>query len=149
MPTPTQARRPLASSTESQQAKLLRTGKATMDHAFFWHLPHYTKQGSRPAGAMRDGRWKLVEHCDTGQVELFDLDTDVGERVDRSNTDATRTASLRQQLRDWRIAVAPRRHTGSDTALLNQLYVEFDPTRFDPLGADSGAWRAVAVWREQ
>jgi len=90
----------------------LRTGKAAFgSRAFFWHLPHYTKQGSRPAGAMRDGRWKLVEHYDTGEVELFDLDTDVGERVDRSNTDATRTASLRQQLRDWRIAVGGQENT--------------------------------------
>ncbi len=135
------------------QAQLLRTGKPSLgSRTFFWHLPHYTNQGSRPAGAVRDGRWKLVEHYDTGQVELFDLDADVSERVDRSNTDSKRTASLRQQLHDWRIAVGAQENTpnpAADAALFNQLYVEFDPTRFDPLGADSGAWRAVAVWRER
>src|SRR5688572_12389185 len=64
------------------QARLLRTGKpSSSSRTFFWHIPHYTNQGSRPAGAVRDGRWKLVEHYDTERVELFDLDADVAEML--------------------------------------------------------------------
>ena len=36
-----------------------------------------------------------------------------------------------------------------DVKLYDQLYVEFDPTRFDPLRADRQAWQAVALWRQR
>ena len=135
------------------QANVLRTGKpASAARTFFWHIPHYTNQGSRPAGAVRDGRWKLVEHYDSGQVELFDLDADVSESRDLSKAEAERTAALRQRLREWRASVAAQENTpnpGVDVKLYDQLYVEFDPTRFDPLRADSQAWQAVALWRQR
>ncbi len=135
------------------QMNLLRTGKpASGARTFFWHIPHYTNQGSRPAGAVRDGRWKLVEHYDSGQVELFDLDADVSESRDLSKTEAGRTAALRQRLREWRASMAAQENTpnpGVDVKLYDQLYVEFDPTRFDPLRADSQAWQAVALWRQR
>ena len=41
-------------------------GKSFSDRPLFWHFPHHTNQGSRPAGAMRDASWKLVEHYDDG-----------------------------------------------------------------------------------
>ena len=132
---------------------LLRTGKpASAARTFFWHFPHYTNQGSRPAGAVREGRWKLVEHYDDGQAELFDLDTDVSESRDRSKAEPGRTAVLRQRLREWRSSVAAQENTpnpGVDARLYDQLYVEFDPTRFDPLRADDQAWKAVALWRQR
>jgi arylsulfatase A-like enzyme len=135
------------------QMNLLRTGKpASGARTLFWHIPHYTNQGSRPAGAVRDGRWKLVEHYDSGQVELFDLDADVSESHDLSKAEAARTAALRQRLREWRASVAAQENTpnpGVDAKLYDQLYVEFDPTRFDPLRADSQAWQAVALWRQR
>ena len=135
------------------QMNVLRTGKpASAARTFFWHIPHYTNQGSRPAGAVRDGRWKLVEHYDSGQVELFDLDADVSESRDLSKAEAGRTAALRQRLREWRASVAAQENTpnpGVDAKLYDQLYVEFDPTRFDPLRADNQAWQAVALWRQR
>jgi len=44
----------------------------------FWHFPHYTNQGGRPGGAMRDGNWLLVELYDEGKTELYDLSVDIG-----------------------------------------------------------------------
>ncbi len=39
------------------QAQLLRSGKPSSNpRTFYWHIPHYTNQGSRPAGAVREGR---------------------------------------------------------------------------------------------
>ncbi len=135
------------------QVQLLRTGTpASGARTFFWHIPHYTNQGSRPAGAVRDGRWKLVEHYDTGQVELFDLDNDISESRDRSKTEPGRAGALRQRLREWRTSVGAQENTpnpGADPKLYEQLYVEFDPTRFDPLRADAQAWQAVATWRQR
>jgi hypothetical protein len=59
---------------------------------------------------------------------------------------------LRQRLRQWRASVAAQENTpnpGVEVKRYDQLYVGFDPTRFDPLRADSQAWQAVALWRQR
>lgn len=133
------------------QARLLRTGQSSGSApVLYWHIPHYTNQGSRPAGAIRDGRWKLVEHYDSNSVELFDLVADRGELRDLSAKDSRRAATLRQRLRDWRAAVGAQENLPNpdvDLELYRRLYVDFDPTRFDPLRADAAAWSALAQWR--
>jgi arylsulfatase A-like enzyme len=135
------------------QAQLLRTGKPRPEpRTFFWHIPHYTNQGSRPAGALRDGRWKLVEHYDSERAELFDLDADPGETKDLSAAQAARTVAMRARLRQWRTSVAAQENTPNPSVnleLYRQLYVEFDPTRFDPLRADAARWKAVGLWRQR
>ncbi len=133
------------------QARTLRTGRASgRDRTFVWHLPHYTNQGSRPAGAVREDRWKLVEHYDDGRAELFDLDDDAAETRDLSASQPRRVAALRQRLTAWRSSVGALENTPNtavDEAAYRRLYVEFDATRFDPVRADAAAWRAVAAWR--
>ena len=42
--------------------ELVTQNKAPPPRSLFWHQPHYTNQGGRPAGAIRDGDWKLIEH---------------------------------------------------------------------------------------
>ena len=80
------------------QAQLLRSGKpSSSSRTFYWHIPHYTNQGSRPAGAVREGRWKLVEHYDDERIELFDLEADVSESRDLSKGEPARTADLAGQ----------------------------------------------------
>jgi arylsulfatase A-like enzyme len=135
------------------QIRLLRTGTSSAaSRTFYWHIPHYTNQGSRPAGAVRDGKWKLVEHYDDERVELFNLDVDVSETRDLSAEDPARTAALRRRLRAWRTAIAAQENTPNPSADLNlykRIYVDFDSTRFDPLRADEAAWKAAATWRER
>src|SRR5688500_18167410 len=87
------------------RAQLLKTGKSSASATFYWHLPHYTNQGSRPAGAIRDGKWKVVEHYDDQRAELFDLDEDIREARDLSAREPARTAALRTRLRAWRASV--------------------------------------------
>jgi hypothetical protein len=132
---------------------MLRTGQpVSTSRTFYWHLPHYTNQGSRPAGAVREGKWKLVEHYDDERVELFDLDADVGETRDLSDADPARAAALRKRLRDWRTSVDAQENTPNpsvDLDLYKKIYVDFDSTRFDPLRADEATWKAVAIWRER
>jgi neutral ceramidase len=134
------------------QATLLRSGApASAARTFFWHLPHYTNQGSRPAGAIRDGKWKLVEHYDDGRVELFDLSGDTGEARDLSKAEASRTSALRARLREWRTSVGAQENTRNpsvDMEMFKQIYVDFDSTRFDPLRADGDGWKAAARWRQ-
>jgi arylsulfatase A-like enzyme len=135
------------------QVALLRSGKApAAARTLYWHIPHYTNQGSRPAGAIRDGRWKLVEHYDDERVELFDLERDTGEGRDLAPSDAARTAALRKRLRDWRASVGAQENAANpavETDLYRRIYVEFDSTRFDPLTADESGWKAAAAWRQR
>jgi arylsulfatase A len=135
------------------QAKVLISGRSSSDRRqVYWHIPHYTNQGSRPAGAVRDGRWKLVEHYDDGKVELFDLDADPGETRDLAAKEANRAVAMRNRLRDWRKSVGAQENTSNpnwNAELYKQIYVDFDSTRFDPLRADAAAWKAVALWRQR
>jgi arylsulfatase A-like enzyme len=144
---------PAADVDGISQAELFRTGaSAASPRTFYWHIPHYTNQGSRPSGAVRDGRWKLVEQYDDGAVELFDLDRDPAEAHDLSKTEPARAAALRQRLREWRTAVGAQENTPNpavDEALYRQIYVDFDSSRFDPLRAGDADWKAVAGWRER
>jgi arylsulfatase A-like enzyme len=135
------------------QAALLRTGKASRpSRTLYWHLPHYTNQGSRPAGAVRDGEWKLVEHYDDDQLQLFNLTNDIGEARNLASAEPARTAALREKLRSWRKAVDAqenRPNPAVNANLYNELYLTFDPTRFDPLRADDAEWQRVAEWRKR
>jgi arylsulfatase A len=84
---------------------LLRGRGERKRSALFWHYPHYSNQGGRPGGAVRQGDLKLIEHYEDGRRELFDLAHDPGERHDlvgERTGDAARLASL---LDGWRQAV--------------------------------------------
>jgi arylsulfatase A-like enzyme len=69
---------------------------------FCWHYPHYSNQGGGPTGAIRCGDWKLIEHYETGQLQLFDLATDPAEAFDLASQHPERVADLAQRLADWR-----------------------------------------------
>ena len=83
-------------------ADLLMHNKAPPARALYWHQPHYTNQGSRPSGAIREGDWKLIEHYENGVCELFHLKRDPSELVDLSAMEPARVAELRGKLADKR-----------------------------------------------
>ncbi len=68
----------------------------------FWHYPHYSNQGGPPAGALRDGDWKLVEWYEDRQVELYNLRDDPGEQHDLAAQDPSRAQTLQTRLAAWR-----------------------------------------------
>lgn len=133
------------------QAARLRGKGAAAPRPLFWHQPHYTNQGGRPSGAVRDGNWKLVEHYDTAEVELFDLARDRAERDNRAEVEPARTAALKKALADWRRSVGAQENVPnpkSDPAAFDALYVSFDPSRFDPATATGAEWERIAAWRK-
>jgi arylsulfatase A-like enzyme len=83
--------------------------------ALFWHFPAYLEGRdaeshepgrpfrSTPSGAIREGRWKLVEWFEDGDVELYDLESDPGERVDRSETEPDLREAMFGRLAAWRL----------------------------------------------
>lgn len=131
-------------------ASVLR-GAAAPSRPLFWHFPHYTNQGGRPAGAVRDGDWKLIEHFEDGSVELFHLASDPEERRNVAADEPQRVAQLRSRLADWRARVGaqlPVPNPDFDAAAHARLYVEQDSSQLMPAAtaaATEPQWRA---WRQ-
>jgi len=73
----------------------------------YWHYPldkpHFL--GGVSSGAVRNGRWKLIEFFETGKLELYDLGADGGEKTDLSARFPKRVAEMRQRLSKWRKSV--------------------------------------------
>lgn len=90
-------------------APLLRDGGAELDReALYWHYPHYSNQGGLPGGAVRMGRYKLIEEYEEGRTFLYDLETDVGERHDLSDARPERVETMRERLHLWYEEVGAR-----------------------------------------
>jgi len=71
--------------------------------AIYWHFPHYSNHGMQsPGGAIRSGRYKLLEYFENGTVQLFDLQTDPGEQNDLSKKQPEVARKLRLKLQKWR-----------------------------------------------
>ncbi len=126
---------------------LLR-GETLAPRSLLWHFPHYTNQGSRPAGAIRDGDWKLIEHFEDGRMELYNVVQDVSETKDRAATEPQRAAELLGKLQAWRQSVGaqlPSPNPDFDAALHRRLYVDQDSSKSIP--AKSAAETATP-WKE-
>lgn len=103
---------------------LLDDPKASLDReAFYWHLPHY--HHSTPASAIRKGDWKLIEFYENQSIELYNLRSEVGEKVNLASKEATVAEDLQASLRAWRLRVNAR------MPILNP---DYDPVRSTELG---------------
>ncbi|QDV33678.1 sulfatase [Tautonia plasticadhaerens] len=69
--------------------------------ALFWHYPHYSNQGGFPGGAIREGDLKLIERFEDGRVNLYDLASDPGERLDLAAERPEVVDRLRDRLHRW------------------------------------------------
>jgi arylsulfatase A len=75
-----------------------------------WHFPHYHHLGLAPCGAIRVGRWKLVEWFertigganDGPPRELFDLEADPAESLNLATRQPEICADLAARLARWR-----------------------------------------------
>ena len=91
----------LVSLLENSRAKLER-------ESIFWHFPHYHNLGIRPQGAVRKGKYKLVENFEEssfnepGGWELFDLENDPRETINLINSLPAIAEELKEELQLWR-----------------------------------------------
>lgn len=77
--------------------------------AVFWHFPAYLEayRGMKghwrttPAGAVRQGDWKLIEFFEDRRVELYNLKDDIGETNDLSAAQVEKTEEMRDFLHRW------------------------------------------------
>jgi hypothetical protein len=93
---------------------LLKSGGAAGERpALYWHFPGYLggRNGSwrtTPAGAIRDGDWKLLEFFEDGHRELYNLRDDPGESHNRGDKEHEKTAELHRRLVAWREQVGAK-----------------------------------------
>jgi len=105
-------------------------GGTAMDRprTLHWHFPHYSWRDQRPAGAIRRGRYKLIDyyHCD--ERELYDLETDVGENDNLAAEQPTRADRLQRRLAQWRKQVGAQMPTPNP---------QYDPEQSNVPGCDA------------
>jgi arylsulfatase A-like enzyme len=94
---------------------LLR-GKSTPERKLYWDYPHYGNQGGRPASAVRERKWKLIEWREDGALELYDLDADPSETHNLVKTETEVAARLKDDLANW------RQDVGAKSPMPNRKY---------------------------
>lgn len=89
---------------------LLHDASASLSRdAIYFHYPHY--HHSTPAGAIRMGDWKLIEFFADGTLELYNLETDIGEEQNQANLRPELAEALQKRLAAWRREVGARMPT--------------------------------------
>ena len=108
-------------------------------------------RASRPGGAVREGRWKLVEHYEDGRAELYDLERDPGETRDLSDREPQRVKTMKARLAAWRKDVGAQENSVNpdfDAALHRKLYVDTDVSRLKPAATAAEMTKPLAGWRQ-
>jgi arylsulfatase A-like enzyme len=75
----------------------------------YWHYPGYLQADAakgtwriEPSGAIRAGKYKLIERFEDGRLELYDLEADLGESHNLAARMPEKAQELRQTLVQWR-----------------------------------------------
>ncbi|HQR08079.1 MAG TPA: sulfatase-like hydrolase/transferase [Gemmatales bacterium] len=128
----------------------LTLNKMPAPRPLYWHQPHYMNQGSRPCGAIREGNWKLIEHYENGQLELFNLEKDIGETTDVSEKEPNRVADLRGKLEKWRREVHAQPNMPNpqfNYAFWKPLYVGTDVSKLPTAAKSEESSKRLESWR--
>lgn len=86
------------------------------DRPLFWHFPAYLQSyggrynleqrdplfRSRPCSVIRTGKWKLHEYFEKGELELYDLEEDLGETRNLAVSQPEKAEELHGLLKQWR-----------------------------------------------
>jgi hypothetical protein len=88
---------------------VLRGDWTQIDRPLFWHVPAYLEASpdtrgpwrTAPASAVQYGGYKLTHFFEDGRDELYDLTSDVGERIDSIDLNPEKADELRALLQRW------------------------------------------------
>jgi arylsulfatase A-like enzyme len=94
---------------------LLRQQGGFAERALYWHFPiylqsyakelddaHDTHFRTRPGSVIRMGQWKLHEYFEDGRLELYNLESDLGERENLATSQPEIAVKLHRLLQQWR-----------------------------------------------
>lgn len=103
---------------------LLKGSDALGRDALYWHYPHYHGQGISPSGAIRCGKYKLIEWYEKSidgvhtedAFELYELEKDLNEQNNLAREMPQLTSELYIKLKNW------RENVGAQEMTLNPKY---------------------------
>lgn len=84
---------------------LLNGGQSLDREAIYWHYPHYGNQGGTPGSSIRMKDYKLIEFFETGEVELYNLRTDIEENNNLATCMPEIATMMKEKLAQWRESV--------------------------------------------
>lgn len=70
-------------------------------NTLYFHYPHYYRT-TTPVSAIREGKWKLLEYFEDGRLELYNLQSDLGEMENLAQSRPRLAQRLREKLDTWR-----------------------------------------------
>ena len=77
-------------------------GRSLPERALFWHVASTYKD--QPCSVVRKGDWKLIQFLKRGEVELYNLKTDLKESKNQVQLYPTKAKELLDELTNWRKA---------------------------------------------
>lgn len=83
---------------------LFADAEATLPRdVLYWHFPGYPNAAWRtsPVSVIRSGAWKLMKFYETGDLQLYNLEDDIGEQYDLAEAEPARRDELHQRLTNW------------------------------------------------
>ena len=83
---------------------LLEDGGAELSRdSLYWHFPGYLvdQRNQRPQSVIREGAWKLLYNYEDQSFELYDLETDIGERINLAAARPDVVSRLSRRLAEW------------------------------------------------
>ena len=98
----------------------LITGKTNQleQRGLFWHFPAYLQSygsvcleqrdvlfRSRPCSIIRKGEWKLHQYFESGDIELYNLNHDIGETKNLAKSNKERAGELLAELKSWQNSI--------------------------------------------
>lgn len=94
---------------------ILKNEITSLDRPLYWHFPIYlqaynakdnenrdAKFRTRPGSVVRYGKWKLHHYFEEDVLELYDLDSDIGEENNLATTNPEQAEILFKMLNNWR-----------------------------------------------
>jgi arylsulfatase A-like enzyme len=91
-------------------------GEMANERALFWHYPHSPEPSRGMAGAIREGNYKLIENYENGNIELYDLQNDIGEKYNLVDSLPGKVKELKQEFGIW------KKETGAKMPVINKKY---------------------------
>ncbi len=93
---------------------ILEEKVSKLDRQLYWHFPIYLQAydvsdnenrdslfRTRPGSAIRHGDWKLHYYFENNEVELYNLEQDIGERNNLATKQAEKTKEMLSYLKKW------------------------------------------------
>jgi len=129
--------------------------------ALHWHFPAYLQSingnkcahdeqrdplfRSRPCSVIRKGKWKLIQFFESGDLELYDLSSDLGETTNLAESNSTIANELFSELKGWQAqtdAAIPQAPNPKFDEAVERAAIEKWNSRLDSTEAQRGKKKA-------